>query len=215
MFTYFWQRKRETEHEQARGRERGRHRIWNRLQALSCQHRAWGRARTHGPRDHELSQSQTLNLLSHPSAPSRGTWWDSWARKKRRRGKVDKIHYLLTVLFIGPIRLCEYSWRIPEDNTQSTAISWVQSRGSHICWQNLWWIQWDFFFLMFIFWETEHERGRGREQGSHRFQSRLQALICQHRAWGRARTHEPWDHDLNWSQRFNRISLPGAQPSNS
>ena len=30
----------ETEHEWGRGRERGRHRIQSRLQALSCQHRA-------------------------------------------------------------------------------------------------------------------------------------------------------------------------------
>ena len=50
------------------GSERGRHRIWNRLQALSCQHRAWCGARTHGPRDHDLSWSRMLNWLSHPGA---------------------------------------------------------------------------------------------------------------------------------------------------
>ena len=45
-----------------RGRsERGRHRIWNRLQALSCQHRARRGAQTHGPRDHDLSRSRPLN----------------------------------------------------------------------------------------------------------------------------------------------------------
>ena len=38
MFIYFWDR--ETEHERGRVRERGRHRMWSRLQALSCQHRA-------------------------------------------------------------------------------------------------------------------------------------------------------------------------------
>ena len=64
------ERERETEHEQGRGRERGRHRIPSRLQALSCQHRARRGARTHGPRDHDLSRSQTLNRLSHPGAPS-------------------------------------------------------------------------------------------------------------------------------------------------
>ena len=32
-----------------KGRERGRHRIWSRLQALSCQHRAWCGAWTHKP----------------------------------------------------------------------------------------------------------------------------------------------------------------------
>ena len=53
-----------------RSRERGRHRIWNRLQALSCQHRAQRRARTHGPRDHDLSWSRTFNRLSHPGTPN-------------------------------------------------------------------------------------------------------------------------------------------------
>ena len=51
------------------GSERGRHRIWNRLQALSCQHRARCGARTHGPRDHDLSRSRPLNRLSQPGAP--------------------------------------------------------------------------------------------------------------------------------------------------
>ena len=75
MFIYFWQREREREREteyQAggrRGRARGRHRIRSRLQALSCQHRARRRARTHRPWDHDLSRSWTLNPLSHPGAP--------------------------------------------------------------------------------------------------------------------------------------------------
>ena len=34
-------RQRQTEHEWGRDRERGRHRIQSRFQALSCQHRAW------------------------------------------------------------------------------------------------------------------------------------------------------------------------------
>ena len=51
-----------------RSRERGRHRIWSRLQALSCQHRAWCGAWTQELRDHDLSWSQTLNWLSHPGA---------------------------------------------------------------------------------------------------------------------------------------------------
>ena len=53
-----------------RVRERGRHRIWNRLQALNCQHRALHGARTHELWDHDLSWSRTLNQLSHPGAPS-------------------------------------------------------------------------------------------------------------------------------------------------
>ena len=47
---------RETEHEQGRGRERGRHRIGNRLQALSHRPRARRGARTPGPRDRDLAE---------------------------------------------------------------------------------------------------------------------------------------------------------------
>ena len=65
---YFWERETETEHELGRGRERGRHRSQSRLQALSCQHRAQYRARTHKRWDLDLSQSWTLNRLSHPGA---------------------------------------------------------------------------------------------------------------------------------------------------
>ena len=49
---YLFLRQRETEHEWGRVRERGRHRIRSRLQALSCQHRARRRAQTHGPLIH-------------------------------------------------------------------------------------------------------------------------------------------------------------------
>ena len=59
---------RERENQQGRGRERGRHRIWRRLQALSCQHSlTWGS----NPQlwDHDLSRSQSPNQLSHPGAP--------------------------------------------------------------------------------------------------------------------------------------------------
>ena len=67
MFIYFWER--EIEHEQGRGTERWGHKIWSRLQALSCQHRAWCRAGTHKRRDHDLSRSWPLNQLNHQSAP--------------------------------------------------------------------------------------------------------------------------------------------------
>ena len=59
---FFFQRfylllgQRETEHERGRGRERGRHRIGNRLQAPSHQPRARRGARTHGPRDRDLAE---------------------------------------------------------------------------------------------------------------------------------------------------------------
>ena len=46
----------EREHERGRGRERGRHRIGNRLQALSHQPRARRGAQTHGPRDRDLAE---------------------------------------------------------------------------------------------------------------------------------------------------------------
>ena len=62
-------RERETDHEQGRGKERGRHRIESRLQALSCQRRASCGAQTHEPQDHDLSQSETLNGLRHPGVP--------------------------------------------------------------------------------------------------------------------------------------------------
>ena len=58
----------ETECEWGMGRERGRHRIQNRVQALSCQHSPWWGALTHRPWDRDLSWSRTLNLLSHPGA---------------------------------------------------------------------------------------------------------------------------------------------------
>ena len=38
-------------------------------QAMTCQHRAQYGARTHEPRDHDLSQSQMFNPLSHPGTP--------------------------------------------------------------------------------------------------------------------------------------------------
>ena len=52
-----------------RVRERGRHSIRSRLQAPSCQHRAWCGARTYRPWDGDLSWSQPLNRLSHPGTP--------------------------------------------------------------------------------------------------------------------------------------------------
>ena len=69
FYIFFWET--ETEHKWGRGRERRRHRIWSRLQALSCQRRARRGARTHKPWDHDESQSQTPNWLSHPGTPAR------------------------------------------------------------------------------------------------------------------------------------------------
>ena len=55
-------RETETELEQGRGRERGRHRIQSRFQAPSCQHRDWRRAPTHTPWDHDLSEVEVGHL---------------------------------------------------------------------------------------------------------------------------------------------------------
>ena len=49
--------------------ERETLRIQSRPQGLSCQHTSWHKAWTHKPWDHDLSQSWTLNRLSHPGAP--------------------------------------------------------------------------------------------------------------------------------------------------
>ena len=69
MFTF--ERERETECKQGRGREREGHTESEsfRLQTPSCQHKARRGARTHEPRDHDLSRSQMLNRLSHQGAP--------------------------------------------------------------------------------------------------------------------------------------------------
>ena len=65
---YLFLRVRQREHKLGRGRDGGRHRIRSRLRAPSCQRRARCGARTHEPRDHDLSRSPKLNRLSHPSA---------------------------------------------------------------------------------------------------------------------------------------------------
>ena len=82
---YLFLGQRETEHERARGRERGRHRIRNRLQALSCQHRARRGARTHGPWDHDLSRSWTLNRPSHPGTPFNVYLFIFFLRERQRQ----------------------------------------------------------------------------------------------------------------------------------
>ena len=62
-------RQRETEHERGRGRERGRHRIGSRLQALSHQPRARRGARTHGPRDRDLAEVGRLTDCATQAPP--------------------------------------------------------------------------------------------------------------------------------------------------
>ena len=62
---YLFLRQTMTECEWVMSTERGRHRIWSRIQALSCQHRAQLGPQTPKLLDHDLSWSQTLNGLSH------------------------------------------------------------------------------------------------------------------------------------------------------
>ena len=61
------ERERDRQTEWGRCRERRRHRTRSRLQAQSCQSIAQRGAQTHGPQDHDLSQSWRPNRLSHPA----------------------------------------------------------------------------------------------------------------------------------------------------
>ena len=63
------ERERERQTDRDRDRETWKHRIWKRLQALSCQHRARCRVRTHKLQHHDRSQSRMLNQLSYPGTP--------------------------------------------------------------------------------------------------------------------------------------------------
>ena len=66
---FYFERERERVQAGQGQRERGRHRIRSRLRAPSRQHRARRGARTHEPRDYDLSRNWTLNRRSHPGAP--------------------------------------------------------------------------------------------------------------------------------------------------
>ena len=68
-----------------------------------------------------------------------------------------------------------------------------------------------FFSYVNLFWEIARSR-EGAETERER-ENPKQVLSCQHRAGLRARSHEPWDHDLSQSQMFNRLSHPGTPRS--
>ena len=74
---FIFERQRETGHEWGRVRESGRHRIWSRLQAPSCQQRARHGAQIYEP--HDLSQSWTLN----------------WATRALHHSSFLKLHIIL------------------------------------------------------------------------------------------------------------------------
>ena len=76
MFIYFWERERARAQAKEAQKE-GRYRIWRRLQALSCQHRAQRGAQINKLWDHDQSRIRTFNQLSHPGAPI----WGQFLRK--------------------------------------------------------------------------------------------------------------------------------------
>ena len=118
-----------------RGRERGRHRIRNRLQTLSCQHRAWRGARTHGLWDHDLSWSQMLNRLSHPGAPGR-TFLDYTHAKWRQ-----------SIVRTKSIPVCSWSEAMtatwPSATPCATVCSWVPVAVLSYIPGLGWWLSWE------------------------------------------------------------------------
>ena len=131
MFIYFWEREREAVCEQGGSRERGRHRIWSRFQALSCQHRAWCGARTHKLWDHDLRQSQMLNRLSHPGAP---TNWNLNKNLKRTEHRFQSRWEIWRVADFGvPGWL---SWLSVWLRLRSWSHSlWVRAPHQALCWR--------------------------------------------------------------------------------
>ena len=67
MFVYFSETEKDRAWAGEGQRERHTHRIWSRLPAPSCEHRAQCGAWTHESWDHDLNWSWTPNRLSHPT----------------------------------------------------------------------------------------------------------------------------------------------------
>ena len=88
-------------------RERGRHRIRSRLQALSCQHRARQGTRTHRLRDHDLSRSWRLHWLTHPGFPMYKFLCRPMFPFLLCRPSVELLHHWVTPCFMfwAPVRL--------------------------------------------------------------------------------------------------------------
>ena len=68
---------------------------------------------------------------------------------------------------------------------------------------------------MFIYSEREKESKWGRGKKKRERENPKQAPCSQHRAQCRAWTHEPWDHDLSWSQPFSHLNHPCAPGLNN
>ena len=58
----------------------------------------------------------------------------------------------------------------------------------------------------------DREQVREGQRDRDRIQSRLQALNCQHRAWGRPQTHKCRDQDLSWRQTDAESTEPPRHP---
>ena len=84
-------------------RERWRHRIWSRSQALSCQHRAQCGARTYKLRDYDLNWSQTLNRLSHQATLPLLFSWGTYHSPSSRRDIYFTLHQVRSCLWAGSI----------------------------------------------------------------------------------------------------------------
>ena len=72
-----------------------------------------------------------------------------------------------------------------------------------------------FFLNVYLFLrerKTEYEQGGEKEKETQNLKQ-APSLSCQPRAQRGARTSEPWDHDLSWSQTLNQLSHPGVPES--
>ena len=97
MFIYFWETKRMS----GGGREKEREgdtesKAGSRLQAVSTEPSRCG-AQTHEPWGHDLSQSRTLNPLSHPGAPAR-SFYSAWSEIEDYSASWEVFNFLVTVL---------------------------------------------------------------------------------------------------------------------
>ena len=113
---YLFLGQRETEHERGRGRERGRRRIGNRLQAPSHQPRAWRGARTHGPRDRDLAEVGCLTDCATQAPLTlclilQGCLWasnDSKYIKSLEEHEAHSKYYVLVLILIDDPNNCCY-----------------------------------------------------------------------------------------------------------
>ena len=79
---------------------------------------------------------------------------------------------------------------------------------------NVFW--WHFYFKVYLLWEKERARAQEHTRERQRERERenpKQAPWCQYRAWRRAWTHKPRDHDLSWDQDLDaQLTEPPRHP---